>query len=300
MPDTITVVETYESRKLRKGVGATSILDVILKTYGSEDEEQVSAKVEEWLQDYYVVSGVRYRYDSYDLQHVGAGIYECNARYEGRPPVQIRIDSTGGTQRITQSLRTVKRYGALYNSGGELVGQMAEEDVPDFKGAIGFDGEKVEGCDIVIPQMNVVETFRLDPEEFDGSYVRTIRDLTGSVNEAPFRLWDAGEVLFLGGQAGQRGTEQWELTLNYAISTNEDAIFVGDIGPIEKLGWDYLWVRYVDSADKNSQVRVPRYAYVEEVYPRNDLTLLYPNGGTDPGVGLGFGVDGGGEGEGEE
>lgn len=41
-----------------------------------------------------------------------------------------------------------------------------------------------------------------------------------------------------------------------------------------KPGWFYLWVAYRQGAGEYSLIDVPKAAYVEQVFPRGDFTLL--------------------------
>jgi hypothetical protein len=46
---------------------------------------------------------------------------------------------------------------------------------------------------------------------------------------------------------------------------------VGGIGGINKRGWEYLWVRYVDAAEGDALIKKPQAVYVEQVYPEGNL-----------------------------
>ena len=51
---------------------------------------------------------------------------------------------------------------------------------------------------------------------------------------------------------------------------------IGDIGPINKKGWEYLWVRYEDEedTDANALVKRPVAAYIEKVYRDGNFSAL--------------------------
>jgi len=53
-------------------------------------------------------------------------------------------------------------------------------------------------------------------------------------------------------------------------------LIVGDIIVLEKRGWDYLWVFYVEKEDTDTRtlVQSPRAAYVERVYRYRPFSLL--------------------------
>jgi hypothetical protein len=176
------------------------------------------------------------------------------------------FDTGGGTQHITQSLQTVGRYAA---SG----------TAPDFGGAIGVTHDNVEGVDITVPVYNFSETHYLPASQVTNAYKGTLFQLTGKVNNAPFRGLAAGECLFLGASGSRRGTgpdDDWEITFRFAGSPNRTGISVGPITSISKKGWEYLWVRYADAEDtgSNTLVKQPVAAYVERVYEDGNFAAL--------------------------
>jgi hypothetical protein len=96
------------------------------------------------------------------------------------------------------------------------------------------------------------------------------------VNNAAFKGFAAGEVLFLGASGSKRGEEDWEITFRFAASPNRANFQVGPITVASKKGWKYLWVRYADAEDATAKVLVKRSvaAYVEKVYPEGNFAGL--------------------------
>lgn len=179
------------------------------------------------------------------------------------PDPVYSFDTGGGTQHLTQSLKTVGKYPST---------------APDYSGAIGYDGENVTGIDVTMPVMNFSETHYLKPRKVSTKYKKTIAELTGNVNSKQFKGYSEGEVLFLGASGSRRGDSSdnfWEISFKFAVSSNQKKIKIGDLSISEKKGWDYLWVRYADDV-KNGKtlVKKPIAAYVEKVYERKDFGLL--------------------------
>jgi len=175
------------------------------------------------------------------------------------------FDTSGGTQRVTQSLDTVNSYAP---SG---------ETAPNFHGAIGVSKDNVEGVDITTPIFNFGETHDLDDTLLaDGTYKLTLFGLTGKVNLYPFRGFAIGEVLFLGAQGSKTGMDNWSINYRFAASPNVVNLDLGDITITEKRGWDYLWVSYADAEDTTAKrlIKKPVAAYVEQVYEYADFSLL--------------------------
>jgi len=193
------------------------------------------------------------------------------APFEHQDPPQagdstFAFDTAGGIQHITQSIATINKY-------------TASGTAPDFKGAIGVTADNVQGVDITVPVYNFVESHTLDPDDVDDAYKGAIFNLTGKVNNAPFRGLAAGECLFLGASGSRRGRgaeDPWEITYRFAGSPNRTNLTVGGIIGIAKKGWEYLWVRYQDAVDdvSNNLVKQPLAVYVEKVYEEGDFSTL--------------------------
>jgi hypothetical protein len=151
---------------------------------------------------------------------------------------------------------------------------------PDFKKAIGVNGDQVEGVDITVPQFNLKIRRKWPLNFITTDYLLTLRDLTGSVNSNPWRGFERREVLFLGASGSVRSSDlTWDITYSFAIQKSiwpDDGVFIGDVGPIKKRGWDYLWVRYEDAVDEAAKVviRKPVAVYVEKVYPERNFAAL--------------------------
>jgi hypothetical protein len=177
---------------------------------------------------------------------------------------QFSFDTGGGTQHITQGIANVNRYAP---SGATAA---------DFKGGIGVTADHVEGVDVTIPVYNFSETHYFDDSTVTGAYKVILFGLTGSVNNAAFKGFATGEVLFLGASGSKRGQEPWEISFKFAASPNATGLTVGDITGIDKKGWEYLWVRYSDAEDSSAKMLVKRPigAYVEQVYPYGDFSGL--------------------------
>lgn len=216
--------------------------------------------------------------DSIDCEPAGAGVWKGHAKYiRLENNNEYTFDTSGGNQKITQSLNTtiydfvtsLDPYG--YDDYGDEVGTG-----PDFAGAIGVDGDNVEGVDIVVPQYEFSETHLIADALVTGTYKQTLRNLTGRICNAPFKDFDTGEALFMGASGNKRGDTQWSITYRFASSQNRTGLSVGGITGIDKGGWDYLWVRYDDFEDETafSLVKRPVAVYVETVYYSGDFSTM--------------------------
>ena len=165
---------------------------------------------------------------------------------------------------MTQSLDNVQRVAAP--------GYVA----PNFHGAIGVSDDRVEGTDITIPVFNFTETHYILDAYVDGAYKLALFNLTGKVNDASFKGFAKGEVLFLGASGSKRGLDDWEISFRFAASPNVASLTLGDITGITKEGWQYLWMRFIDDEDSsaNALIKRPIAAYVEQVYAYGNFSGL--------------------------
>lgn len=259
----ITVSEKWESRETT--VGESPSVDLIYIVRGTDSD--VAAKAALAATSPVLYDGLVRQ--SLHIERIAEDIWEGSVRYgELQPPETgdstYQFDTGGGTQHITQSLQTVGRYAPP--------GKTA----PNFQGAIGVTHDNVEGVDITVPVYNFSETHYIPTALVTLAYKAALFYLTGKVNDAPFRGFAPGEVLFLGASGSKRGQDDWEITFRFAASPNVTNLTIGNITGINKKGWEYLWVRYADDEDTAAKVLVkkPIAAYVEQVYQYGDFSGL--------------------------
>lgn len=182
-------------------------------------------------------------------------------------PATFYFDTTGGTEHILLSKETI----ASYLPAGADPGDSA----PETNLTINMSTDGVGGTDITKPVYRWSETHYFDSDEITESYKGTIFALTGTVNNASFKGFAAGEVLFLGAQGSHEGYDGTrEITYHFASSPNETDIAIGDITVSSKKGWEYLWVMYGDDVSEDMPVKLPIAAYVEKVYDEGDFSSL--------------------------
>lgn len=270
------IVEKNESRGATVGPDSPSV-DLHYAVMGTEDDAAVRAVVEATIPAMY--AGLVFQ--NYRIDHKGGGIWDVSVRY-GRDDTQAdeadpssqpaqpndplgpsyTFETSGGTQHITQSIQTVAKHAKP--------GMIP----PDFKGAIGVNNDSVEGTDITVPVFRFSETYSIPAALVTHEYKLTIFELTGKVNDAAFKGFEAGEVLFLGASGSRRGAEKWEITFSFAASRNAVGLQVGAIQNINKEGWEYLWVRYGDVEDQKVLVKQPESVYIERVYESGNFADL--------------------------
>ena len=105
--------------------------------------------------------------------------------------------------------------------------------------------------------------------------------MVGCINGSSFWGFSAGELLFTGcngSRTGKKSSDKWQVTFRFSVQKNQSNIAIGSLGTINKRGWDVLWVRYkedtIEQDGKKSVFRVPKAAYVEQVYAEANFSSL--------------------------
>lgn len=229
-------------------------------------------------------------YKSIDLDPVGGGVWFATVAYGLRVgsavPAQLNpegpippppppappgetdalgaewsFSTTGATQHITASLETKGNFAH--------VGEVA----PNFLGAIGVDGDSVNGVDIVSrkQELSTTRTF----SAVSHKYFQIVAELTGTINEEPYLGYAKGELLFLGAEMQYRSPEEgWVGTFRFLAgkiraSKPVAGIPISDVGP-----HDHVWFRYRPSTDLGVFIQRPVSAHVERVYEYGDFMRL--------------------------
>lgn len=263
----ITVREKPESRKVTEAENPSENRASLLYTAsGSIDESAIILAVA-------AESPTSFRNmprRSIDADCLGANVWDATVNYANKDTTQpgyssYEFETGGGTQHITQAREHIQGY---YLS--------TDAAAPDFHGAIGVTGDEVEGCDIVVPVYQFSERHIMNASRVTPAYKANLYFLTGRTNNASFKGFDAGEVLFMGAQGSKRGYDDWEISFKFAASQNVTGLTIGDLTGIEKKGWEYLWVLYEDKVDAIAKYKVkrPRAVYIERVYNAGDFSLL--------------------------
>jgi hypothetical protein len=194
----------------------------------------------------------------------------------------VAFDTTGGTEHISASLRSGDSAAAETSYGASGV------TPPFYNGAINVDGDQVHGTDIVVPAFSFTETWVMPSAWVLDTYVEALYSLTGTVNNARFRSFDAGECLFLGARGEMtRGQTLVSIVFSFQAKPNRENFWVGSsqggVGGINepqgiqvttKRGWDFMWVRYSQKESNNSVVPTPEAVYVNQVYELADFSGL--------------------------
>lgn len=233
-----------------------------------------------------------------NIEHIGGGFWQCEAVYgtpkmaeidggfgdPGAPPpaagdpggppsysgdtsalgAEIGFEVSGQTERVYLSKQTVAGYPAPIGVNS-----------PNNKNLIGVtaDGE-VEGVDRISPyfEFNVSVTVGFVTR----GYIKTLRDLVGTTNNAAFYGYDIGEVLLLGVSGRPSDGSKVTLTYKFGVRKNEviNLDLISGAEAIAKKGWEYLWISYSNVENVNQLTQQPKYAYVERIYDASNFANL--------------------------
>jgi len=291
-----TWVEDNASRSAtiyRLGKKATSTMTRSYKVFGHTDDvalhaecnQRISSTLRFWQ---YPGANVQLQAEAYSVDYLGDDAWHVEIQYEkigadAQEPDPLRrsrsFDTSGSTQHITQALNQIK-YPSDIVAGEQIPGGST-----DLEGAIGVDDNGVSGVDIVVPQLTWTETYDVPSAYVTSNYIKSAAAMTGCVNDANFRTFKPGEVLFLGMSGSQewdqsKGNGPWTLSYKFAASPNAGAgqtmpaIEIGSIDGVEKKGHEYLWVRYESSVESTSLIKKPARVYVAQVYQEKNFSGL--------------------------
>lgn len=195
-------------------------------------------------------------------------------------PGAMSFDTTGGTEKVTQAWTDSADPDAYVGGYADNIGN--EDSAPKTHGAINVSGDTVQGVDITVPAFQFTETWGIPSRVLltksdagEAEYIRTLYDMTGKVNSKKWRVFEPGEVLFLGARGElSRSQSMVQITYSFSARVNREDFFVGDIKVSTKAGWDYMWIEYETAADTERLFKRPKYVYVDRVYERRDFAVL--------------------------
>jgi hypothetical protein len=180
---------------------------------------------------------------------------------------ETSFDMTGGSVLVKTS--PIGASPSIYPAGAPGVG-----------GAIGvtFDGDRVSiaGVEIAAPQFNYVETHFIAAATVTQAYINALHLLIAKVNNATWKGFAAGSVLFLGARGSRRGVDDWRIEFLFRVIPNVTGLAIGGITGIAKTGHQALWVDWIEDEDLvNNQITTKaRRVFVETVYASANFASL--------------------------
>lgn len=222
--------------------------------------------------------------NSIQLKHIEIDIWEATVDYvtpekQKKDPdigqIDWDFDTTGGTQHITSSYATIAEYTA-----------PGWNRIP-FQGAIEAakkkHGWEVKGTDVVTPKLEISCTTSFAPNVITIDWIKAVARMTGKTNDAVWKTFDIGEMLFMGARIKAKYREKTTITFSFSASENITAahnlLIPGDDGapgwgPIEKKGHEHMWIYFINVEDQNRVLMRPKQVNIEKIYFNADFTLL--------------------------
>lgn len=175
-------------------------------------------------------------------------------------PFMSNYQSSSESQHVTQSLETVDAV--------PIIGNVA----PNYKGGIGFDGERFEGVDYLVPVTVFTIERLMFTSDINIAFRNKLDSLTDKINSDQFLEYKPKEVLCLGSNFQvTRGERLARVTHDFKMS-KQKVIKIGD-AEIKKEGWDYFWTLYQKKVENNFLVKTPRAMYTERIYEKAQFSL---------------------------
>jgi hypothetical protein len=193
-----------------------------------------------------------------------------------------RISTSGGTAPVSWAINHVKSY--------DTTGTITDEG-KQHGGALNVrkEGGRVvanDPIDIIVRQLEVVVERSFSPGTVDAAYIDTLYNLTGTVNDATFRGYDEGEVLFAGADVTLSNLERETVSYTFILSPNVTGFKVGKYQGVDsaattitvsKEGHEYMWIEYkseITGTTPKARVARPIAAHIEQVYNKEDFSVL--------------------------
>ena len=207
----------------------------------------------------------------------GVRIAEC--RGNGNYLVEVEYEYSRVSRQRLSGKRTGDKMWTFSSLGGRehilcgkellsAVGGSSGITPPDPGLLINWNGRfgdafRVGGTDIVTSDMRESCILTIDADDLTTRFCRTIGEMTGRVNAAPFHGWDTHEVLFLGAATGtpyanDAGRELVDVTYDFAIRPG--------------IGWDCRWE--ISQADPASRIVKLIGRYVTRIYNEGNFRAL--------------------------
>lgn len=180
--------------------------------------------------------------------------------------IQLGFSTSGGTKTITQSkfVRSAVKAG------------VDGDPAPDLGGAIGYTKNGIQGTEVQTKGFSFTLTVYFPPTTMDLTYLNTLYVLSPSYNNAPFKGFAAGEVLFLHAQGSGSQYKLIPVTFEFIASPNISALADPGFVPLTALGHDVVDYLYYEGIDPttNDLIMLPSYRYVHQVYDAANFALL--------------------------
>lgn len=177
----------------------------------------------------------------------------------------LSFSAGGGTRHIVEAYKQ-ELVAGVHSSPrpGLLIGYNGKADSPDFTG-------------VDVPSPNLRETYTkvMSVSKLDTAFRRKVGSMIGRVNNAKFKGWEAGEVMFesVSFSTPSNGAKKVVVSYEFSIRPNEyDIEYIGQ--KISKKGFEYVWA-VPQVFTKNGELQAgPKSVYKAQVCKYADFSKL--------------------------
>lgn len=219
------------------------IRGLVPTTYGNVPRQ--SWEVTECIDDYRVF--VRAIYQSTQMGSAGELLTE-----------EFSFDTGGGTERMTLALEVKHK----------------SDSMPDVQGAIGFDGERVNGVDVPAPLQRFSVRKQYRESDVDAAFRAVIDTLSTKINNAVWNGYPKGSVLFLNA-SGSLSRGIYTITYNFeSRRPRTEPYSLGGLTIPAHEGYDWVDVYYENAADEENLFKKPCAFQILQIKEYGDFSAL--------------------------
>lgn len=221
-----------------------------------------------------IVDGVTLDHVVKNVTPLGAGYWvgEASYKHKASDEAEDQNDRLAETDDLEISLEMTSES-ATITVAKELINTYPTNnqnaaDIPTVGLVIGFDGEEVQGCDILVPSGSFTITKVFDATSITNAWIKARANKRCKTNSDTFYGYDPGELLFTGFTMSYRNSGDAPVAFSFQQRENQTGITIGTSSSIAKKGHEYLFTKMTpttDDADK-AQVSKPEYVTIHRVY----------------------------------
>ena len=214
---------------------------------------------------------------SYKVREKGPRWFEATTTYvepadptggaEEKETLRLSFNISTETEHITQSLKTVNwcvRDGATRLNTMGVIGQTPDLEAQD--------------CDILTAKLSIDYTTYYPQRYVTFDWVRSLSRVVAHPNDAKYKGFNVGELMLVGVSGAYRQLlKDWEISYSFLTSPTVRDLVIDGLGTVtEKIGFDYLWIRYEKFMHPSNKLTLqrPLQANVERVYTFVDYRVL--------------------------
>ena len=145
----------------------------------------------------------------------------------------------------------------------------------DVGNLLNVDDKELKGHDVYTPRFTYRQTVRRS--SMSDAAIKLLYTMAATVNDAGWKIFAAGECLFLGAQVRQEAADRYQLTYSFIGSPNKTfnvELISGATVTVHKIGWDYVWYAFGKEPEGGVLKKGVTAVYYSRVYQRTNFATL--------------------------